>query len=228
MTIKEFVDINYIHAIRRGKISESTTNGDFMLHLQQEFSELLSAKKVGNIDYFNERIKLISDSKSNGYENDINSDLVLRKYKEIMAGTKSDEIADMIFVLFSYSKFLGIDIQKVLEAKLKYNTLRDEKNELSHAKKEPSCLEYLLELLDSGKVFNIYYNSDHCIGVCLTRIYEKDSNAFKKSIENEERIRYFELSKSHSVESIISSFGLSERYQSIIKAYYERKRTEKK
>lgn len=224
LLLNEIVDENYKHAIRRGKITDKTKESDFLFHLQQEFAELMVSNKIGDNASFRDRIRLISASTNDKTTNKANI-IYCEKYKQIMAGTKSDEIADMILVLFSYSKFLGIDIEKAIASKLLYNTLRDIKEE---GQKELSCLEYLLILIDKGEIFKIYYNSDHCIGISGSGIYEKNSNAFKKSIENGEKVRYFELSENYPYESIVNSFGLSDFYKEILKKYYDARIAEKK
>lgn len=224
LLLNEIVDENYKHAIRRGKITGKTKESDFLFHLQQEFAELIVSNKLGDNASFRERVKLINTSTNN--KTAIRADIIYcKKYKQIMAGTKSDEIADMILVLFSYSKFMGIDVEKAITSKLLYNSLRDMKNEETKA---TSCLEYLLDILDKGEVFKIYYNSDHCIGISGSGIYEKDSNAFKKSIENGEKVRYFELSENYPYESIVNSFGLSDFYKEILKKYYDARIAEEK
>lgn len=224
LLLNEIVDENYKHAIRRGKITDKTKESDFLFHLQQEFAELIMSNKIGDNASFRDRIKLINASANDKTANKANINYC-EKYKQIMAGTKSDEIADIILVLFSYSKFLGIDIEKAIISKLLYNTLRDIKEE---GQKELSCLEYLLILIDKGEIFKIYYNSDHCIGISGSGIYEKNSNAFKKSIENGEKVRYFELSENYPYESIVNSFGLSDFYKEILKKYYDARIAEKK
>lgn len=215
---------NYTEAVRRRKINPHTTENDFLLDIQKELAELLSAKNKGDISYFNSRVRqMISSTNTEVQSRDFLSDeLYVSKYKQIMSGTKTDEVIDTILVLFSYCVFSGIDIESAMKAKIKYNQLRDREN-----KKEPSCLEYLLDLFKSGKRFDIYYNSDHCIGLSGTTIIEKDSYAFKKSIENGEEIRYFELTKGHSEESIAISFQLSAEYGEILKQYYEYKQRKK-
>lgn len=224
LLLNEIVDENYKHAIRRGKITDKTKESDFLFHLQQEFAELILSNKLGDNASFREIVKLINTSTNNKTAIKANINYC-EKYKQIMAGTKSDEIADMILVLFSYSKFLGIDIEKAIASKLAYNALRDIKEE---EPKAPSCLEYLLDILDKGEVFKIYYNSDHCIGISGSGIYEKNSNAFKKSIENGETVRYFELSENYPYESIVNSFGLSDFYKEILKKYYDARIAEEK
>jgi len=223
INLYEAIAENYAHAVRRGKIREETTEGEMLFDIQKELAELLSAKEQGDLSYFNSRLNQIASSQKNGLIQGVSDDLYASKYKEIMAGTKTDEAIDLILVLFSYCYRSGIDVERGLMAKIKYNQLRDRQQ-----KKEPSCLEYLLDIFNTGKRFDIYYNSDHCIGISGTGIYEKDSNAFKKSIENGEKIKYFELSTNFPYESIINSFGLSTSYQTTLKKYYERKRTEKK
>ena len=53
----------YKSAVSRGKITESTTEDDLLLHLQKEVSELFQAKEVGDSKYVIERTdQLISTS----------------------------------------------------------------------------------------------------------------------------------------------------------------------
>lgn len=223
INLYEAIAENYAQAVRRGKIREETTEGEMLFDIQKEFAELLSAKEQGDLSYFNSRFNQIASSQKNRQKQGVSDDLYVSKYKEIMAGTKTDEAIDIILVLFSYCYRSGIDVERGLMAKIKYNQLRDRQQ-----KKEPSCLEYLLDIFNTGKRFDIYYNSDHCIGVSGTSIFEKNSYAFKKSIENGEDVRYFELSENYPYESIVNSFGLSDFYKEILKKYYDARIAEEK
>lgn len=91
--------------------------------------------------------------------------------------------------------------------------------------KDASCLEYLLGLLESGELFTILYNSNHCIGVSDKGVFEKDSNAFKRDLINGFCLggsdRYLKLHEHYAYDQIVETFGLSEKHAVILKTYYE-------
>lgn len=88
--------------------------------------------------------------------------------------------------------------------------------------KEPSCLQYLLNLLGAGEDFVILYDDDHCIGVNEKGIYERESNAFKKTLlsGNAKNNHFLRLEQNYSLEQVIKSFNLSEIEISVLKQYY--------
>jgi len=119
----------YKSAVNRGKITETSTDDDFLLSLQKEVSELFQAKEVGDSKYVIERTdQLISTSvKPIESVSDVQRETAkhfYKLYKNNMAGTKSDELADIALVCATYAKKLGIDLFKAMELKTLYNELR--------------------------------------------------------------------------------------------------------
>ena len=119
----------YKSAVNRGKITETSTDDDFLLSLQKEVSELFQAKEVGDSKYVIERTdQLISTSvKPIESVSDVQRETAkhfYKLYKNNMAGTKADELADIALVCATYAKKLGIDLFKAMELKTLYNELR--------------------------------------------------------------------------------------------------------
>ena len=119
----------YKSAVSRGKISESTTEDDLLIHLQKEVAELFQAKEVGDIDYVIERVDQLISTSTKPIESvsDVQRETAkhfYKLYKNNMAGTKADELADIALVCATYAKKLGIDLFKAMELKTLYNELR--------------------------------------------------------------------------------------------------------
>lgn len=119
----------YKSAVNRGKINENTTEEDLILHLQREVVELFQAKEVGDIDYVIDRTDLLISSSTKPIENvsDVQRETAkhfYKLYKNNMAGTKADELADIALICATYAHKLGIDLFKMMELKTIYNELR--------------------------------------------------------------------------------------------------------
>jgi len=119
----------YKSAVSRGKITESTTEDDFLLHLQKEVAELFQAKEVGDSKYVIERVDQLISTSTKPIESvsDVQRETAkhfYKLYKNNMAGTKADELADIALVCATYAKKLGIDLFKAMELKTLYNELR--------------------------------------------------------------------------------------------------------
>jgi len=119
----------YKSAVSRGKITESTTEDDFLLHLQKEVAELFQAKEVGDSKYVIERVDQLISTSTKPIESvsDVQRETAkhfYKLYKNNMAGTKADELADIALVCATYAKKLGIDLYKAMELKTLYNELR--------------------------------------------------------------------------------------------------------
>ena len=83
-----------------------------------------------------------------------------------------------------------------------------------------SCLTYLLNLWSDGHRFVIYYNSDHCIGVSETKLFDFN-NQFKKDFLQGLCDMYLPLTVCHEKETVKKIFNLDERYSKLIDEYYE-------
>jgi NTP pyrophosphatase (non-canonical NTP hydrolase) len=119
----------YKSAVNRGKITEFTTDEDFLLHLQKEVAELFQANEVGDINYVIDRTDQLISSSTKPIENvsDVQRETAkhfYKLYKNNMSGTKADELADIALICATYAQKLGIDLFKMMELKTIYNELR--------------------------------------------------------------------------------------------------------
>lgn len=101
----------YNTAVKRGQITDKTISIDFEDAIECELDELKeSTVNQIQIDLF--------DSCDDVFPIDFDSFERLLKNSSIM------EVADIVITCYSYSEFLGFDLDKAVQMKMKYNESR--------------------------------------------------------------------------------------------------------
>ena len=115
----------YLSAINRGKVNDKTTEDDLLLALQKEVSELFISKSKGDSIYVEERTYTLLSTKNTKVIliPEIN-DKFFNVYTNNIAGTKTDELADIVIICHTFAEFLGVDLEKAVNQKMMYNELR--------------------------------------------------------------------------------------------------------
>jgi hypothetical protein len=122
----------YELAIKRGKIIlGQTEDKDIVYDLFSELAELDKAEtNCSATEQYNNRIELLSETANPSMSNEeyktYYNKNVVEKYKQIVAGTKADELADLILICLSSAEFYGIDMEAALKNKMTYNSLRNQ------------------------------------------------------------------------------------------------------
>ena len=120
MTINDLVKDAHEAAVKKGFYQESVNVGDLMMLIVSELGEAAEARRCNrfcrnDIDVFMEHWE---------HEKDFNA----LSYAHYIRGTFEEEIADTIIRLADLCGYLGIDIERHITAKMKYNETRPYKH----------------------------------------------------------------------------------------------------
>jgi hypothetical protein len=113
--------------VQRGFYETQQANGTLLMLVVSELSEALEADRAGkhaDLNYFNDRIKEIEETKGS----EISKEEYALVFKNTLKDTYEDEIADAIIRLLDHCGYKNIDIEAHISAKLKYNETRAHKH----------------------------------------------------------------------------------------------------
>lgn len=120
-------------AVKKGFWDEPREIGTLLMLIVSELSEALEAdrkNKHADLSKMQSDIKRLAEIFKNSYARDlINADEPFKQaFKDNIKDTFEDEIADTFIRLFDLVGHLGIDIDKHIELKMKYNKTREYKH----------------------------------------------------------------------------------------------------
>lgn len=114
----------YNSAVNRGKVTDKTTEDDMLLALQKEVAELFNANDKGDSRCLTDTTMEVANSLACKNIESVYDKTFVKAYPKLIAGTKTDELADIVIICHTFAEFLGIDLQLAVNQKMRYNELR--------------------------------------------------------------------------------------------------------
>lgn len=105
--------------------------GEALMLCTSELSEALEAdreNRYAKLEEFNLRIKQITDSYNGESLQEQKDNDFKRVFSHKIKDTFEDELADTMIRIMDLAAFKGIDLEKHIELKMKYNSLREYKH----------------------------------------------------------------------------------------------------
>jgi len=109
----------HANAKEKGFYEGEKNTGEMLALIHAEVSEALEADRAG---------KYCTDDDVRCVMLNINSANFPEVYKNYIKGTFDEEMADIVIRVLDFCAFKGIDLESHIEAKMKYNSMREYKH----------------------------------------------------------------------------------------------------
>lgn len=103
--------------VNKGFYEDKKNIGEMLCLIHSEVSEALEADRVGNYAEMDETLW-------NDMNNDKEEDYFPHAFKEYCKDTFEDELADIVIRVLDLAHYKGIDLEKHIQAKMRFNSTR--------------------------------------------------------------------------------------------------------
>lgn len=130
--INELAKQVHENAKQKGFFEKEKNIGEMLCLIHSEVSEALEADRIDN--YFNAETNCNKNkdfSKTGGWAFDIvesNEEAWLNWFRAEVKNTFQDELADIMIRVMDLAAFKGIDLEKHIALKMRYNSMREHKH----------------------------------------------------------------------------------------------------
>lgn len=131
MEINKTAKLVHENAKSKGFFDEPKNIGEMLCLIHSEVSEALEADRKdhhANLPYFIERMEEITKSYSDPESGDAENEDFKRVFAEHIKNSFEDELADVVIRVFDLAAFKGIDLERHIALKMRYNSLRPHKH----------------------------------------------------------------------------------------------------
>ena len=128
MKINELVRKAHKNAIDKGFYQEKREIGTALMLIVSELSEALEADRNDRRANLKAYELLLKDSDNLGFTEEEQNDYVSQNFKIAIKDTLEDELADAVIRICDLCGYLNIDLERHIQYKLFYNSLRDERH----------------------------------------------------------------------------------------------------
>lgn len=128
MKINELVRKAHKNAIDKGFYQEKREIGTALMLIVSELSEALEADRNDRRANLEAYELLLKDSDNLGFSEEEQNEYLSQNFKLAIKDTLEDELADAVIRICDLCDHLNIDLEKHIEHKLFYNSLRDERH----------------------------------------------------------------------------------------------------
>lgn len=128
MKINELVRKAHKNAIDKGFYHEKREIGTALMLIVSELSEALEADRNDRRANLKAYELLLKDSDNLGFTKEEQNDYLSQNFKIAIKDTLEDELADAVIRISDLCGYLNIDLERHIQYKLFYNSLRDERH----------------------------------------------------------------------------------------------------
>ena len=128
MKINELVRKAHKNAIDKGFYQEKREIGTALMLIVSELSEALEADRNDRRANLKAYELLLKDSDNLGFTEEEQDDYLSQNFKIAIKDTLEDELADAVIRICDLCGYLNIDLERHIQYKLFYNSLRDERH----------------------------------------------------------------------------------------------------
>ncbi len=128
MKINELVRKAHTCAIEKGFYQKPVELGTALMLITSELSEALEADRNDRRANLKAYELLLKDSDNLGFSEEEQNEYLSQNFKLAIKDTLEDELADAVIRICDLCGHLNIDLEKHIEHKLFYNSLRDERH----------------------------------------------------------------------------------------------------
>ena len=107
--------------VSKGFYDKEKNIGEMIALIHSEASEALEADRI-------EKYAEMDETLWNDMNNSPEADYFPHAFKEYCKDTFEDELADIMIRVMDLAHYIGIDLEKHIEAKMKFNSLREHKH----------------------------------------------------------------------------------------------------
>jgi NTP pyrophosphatase (non-canonical NTP hydrolase) len=117
MELRQVIQMSHEGAKKKGFWNKQRNIGEALMLVTSELGEAIDAHQKGKFfDRSNTDLKILL--------NNINEESFKRRFKENVKDTFEDELADAVIRLFDLAGGMGVDLEKHILCKLRYNSTR--------------------------------------------------------------------------------------------------------